>query len=147
MKKTRRYANVGLPKFWRPKLSDEVKLDAKLVHHDLVAKMVAGPSATDLWEWMETGYTYSQMMRLYAEDGTEFTEEAVDAIALQLQSYESILDRLRTIGKVRLSQEEMEIAKTAAGVFDGLIDMDRNGIADSAARWSIEVMAKIREAA
>lgn len=137
-----------LPKFWRPKLAPVVQLDAKIIHHDLVTRFTDGTAnVEDLWDWMETGFTYSQMMRLLAEDGTEFTAEAETAIVLQLDMYPAICERLRKTGRIGMTGTELKIARDAAQVMDGLIDMDRHGIAERAAQWSIDQMAKIRRAA
>ena len=135
----------NLPKFWRPALTESVKLDAKLTHWDLVTRISTGTATTDdLWDWIETGLTYSQMMRLLAEDGSEFTDEAMAAIAGQLDIYESVIDRYRRTGRVGFSGPELLTARAAACVMDGLIDMDRHGIAERAARWSIETMRRVR---
>lgn len=137
-----------LPKFWRPKISTAQALDARIVHNDLLARMATGAATTgDLWDWMETGFTYSQMMHLLAEDGVQFTEEAVNALAQQLESYGPICERLRRTGRAGLSGPELKIAHEAAAVMDELIGLDRHGIAEQAGRWSIEQMARIRKAA
>lgn len=134
-----------LPKFWRPKISTAQVLDARIVHNDLVNRMATGTAtAGDLWDWMETGFTYTQMMRMLAEDGEQFTDEAMAALALQLESYEPICARLRRTGRVGLSGPELQIAKNAAEVMDVLIGMDRHGIAERAARWSMEQMTRIQ---
>jgi hypothetical protein len=142
-----RRAPVALPKFWRPKLAEGVKLDAKLIHHDLVHRLETGvATVTDMWDWMETGFTYSQMFRLLQADGVELTEEAEAAVAAQLESYGAICKRLREWRKVQLTKAELETARVATQVFDGLIDLDRNGIAVAAAEWSTRQMAQLRKA-
>jgi len=134
-----------LPKFWRPAMPASVKLDAKLTHWDLVNRISAGGATTeDLWDWIETGFTYSKMMQLLAEDGSEFTPEAEAAIAEQIASYEGVIARYRKTGRVGFSGPELLVARAAACVMDGLIDMDRHGIAERAAYWSIEVLRRIR---
>lgn len=145
-KPRRRYQ--GLPKFWRPKLSTDQVLDASLIHNDLVRKLAQGEaSRDDLWDWMETGFTYTQMMRLLIEDGMEFTEEAQVALAQQLESYGPIGERLQRVGRVVLTGSELTVAKDAAAVMDELVKLDRHGIAEQAARWSIEQMGRIRREA
>lgn len=142
-----RRSPAALPKFWRPKLADGVKLDAKLIHHDLVRRLETGAATVDdLWDWMETGFTYSQMFRLLCADGVELTEEAEAAVAAQLDSYGPICKRLREWRKVQLTKAELETARVATQVFDGLIDLGRNGIAVAAAQWSMEQMVRIRGA-
>jgi hypothetical protein len=134
-----------LPKFWQPKLDAGQQLDAKLIHWDLVDRFTSGTAThVDLWDWMETGFTYSQIMRLLIEDGSEFTDEAMQALAEQLDSYHAVIARYRNTGRVGFNGAQLNIARAAAHVMDGLIDMDRHGIAQKAARWSIEQMARIR---
>lgn len=144
MNRTRPQTNP-LPKFWRPVLPASVKLDAKLTHWDLVTRIsTAAATVEDLWDWIETGFTYSQMMQLLADDGSEFTPEALAAIAEQIASYEGVIDRYLRTGRVGFSGPELLAARAAACVMDGLIDMDRHGIAERAAHWSITVMRRIR---
>lgn len=145
MPQSKRRHHPVLPKFWRPKLDSSQKLDAALIHHDLVHRLETGAAtADDLWDWMETGFTYSQMFRLLQEDGVELTEEAAQAIADQLDSYPAICERLRRTRKVGLSGPELEIARQATQVFDGLLELDRNGIAIAAAEWSMAQMEKLK---
>ena len=137
----------ALPKFWRPKLTEAQKLNAGLVHHDLVHRLVTGTATkADLWDWIETGFTYSRMMELLAEDGLQFTEEATQAMERLRLSYEPICERMRRTGRVGLSGPELNVAREAVAVMDELLELDRHGIADQAARWSIEQMANIRRA-
>lgn len=144
--KQRRVPEV-VPKFWRPKLAPATKLDAKLAHHDLVHRLETGAATVaDLWDWMETGFTYSQMMRMLHEDGERFTDEAEQAVADQLNTYPAVCQRLREKRRVGLSGPELQIARQAAQVFDGLIDLDRNGIAVAAVQWSERQMSRIRGA-
>ena len=135
-----------LPKFWRPKLAPGTRLDAKLAHHDLVHRLETGTATVaDCWDWMETGFTYSQMFRLLWEDGELLTPEAEQAIADQLNTYPAVCQRLRATRRVGLSGPELQIARQAALVFDDLIDLDRNGIAVAAVQWSEKQMAQIRK--
>ena len=136
-----------LPKFWRPKITPTQRLNCKLAHWDLVERLATGQaSADDCWDWMETGFTYSQMFRLLHEDGVEFTPEAEMAIAAQLDIYPAVCARYRRTRRVGLTGPELQIARDAAGVFDGLMDLDRHGIAVAAVEWSNQQMATIRGA-
>ncbi|OWG18316.1 hypothetical protein KDK82_1795 [Delftia sp. K82] len=136
-----------VPKFWRAKLAPSTKLSAKVAHHDLVSRLETGTATVaDLWDWIETGFTYSQMFRLLWEDGEPLTSEAEAAIAAQLNTYPAVCARFRTKKRVGLSGPELQIARQAAQVFDGLIDLDRNGIAVAAVQWSEKQMAQIRGA-
>ena len=140
-------APAQLPKFWRPKLAPATKLDAKLAHHDLVQRLETGTATVaDLWDWIETGFTYSQMMRMLHEDGERFTDEAIKAVDDQLNTYPAVCQRLKKTKRVGLSGPELQIARQAAQVFDGLIDLDRNGIAVAAVQWSERQMRQIRGA-
>lgn len=134
-----------LPKFWRGKATSAQALDCRLIHWDLINRFTTGTaSRDDLWDWMETGFTYSQLMRLLAEDGTEFTPEAMGAVAEQLASYEAVSNRHARTGRVGFAAAELLTARAAAEVFDSLIGLDRNGFAEQAAMWSTEQMARIR---
>ena len=142
---TRRQAAGPLPKFWQPKLASDQCLDSKIIHWDLVTRFTDGSATTgDLWDWIETGYTYSQIMRLQQQDGRDFTPEAVIAISDQLDIYGSVIARYRTTGRVAFNGPELCIARAAAHIMDGLIDIDRHGIAVKAANWSLAQMDKIR---
>lgn len=137
--------DLALPKFWRPKMEATQQLDAKVTHWDLVSRFSDGTATQDdLWDWMETGFTYSQMMRLLVEDGLELTDEALNAIAEQLNIYESVIDRFKRTGRIGFSAQELLIARAAASVMDGLIEADRHGIAVRAALWSAGQMRAIR---
>lgn len=142
-----RTRNHQLPKFWRPKISTAQVLNARIVHNDLLNRLATGTASTgDLWDWMETGFTYTQMMRLLADDGVQFTDDAIQALLMQLETYEAICARLRRTGRPVLTGPELQIAKQAAAVMDELIDLDRHGIARKAALWSMDQMARIRRA-
>jgi hypothetical protein len=140
----RQYAGK-LPKFWAPKLADTQRLDAKIIHWDLIDRFTSGTAcADDLWDWIETGYTYSQIMQLQMDDGTVFTQEAVAAISDQVDIYASVITRYRVHGRVAFSGPELLVARAAAHVMDGLLDIDRYGIAVRAARWTMAQMDRIR---
>lgn len=144
--KPRRVPDV-VPKFWRAKLAPTTKLSAKVAHHDLVQRLETGTATVaDLWDWIETGFTYSQMMRMLHEDGERFTDEAIKAVDDQLNTYPAVCQRLKKTKRVGLSGPELQIARQAAQVFDGLIDLDRNGIAVAAVQWSERQMRLIRGA-
>ena len=114
-----------LPKFWKPKIDADQRLDCKLTHWTLFDSMVTGQAdRSTLWEWIETGFTYSQMMRLLTEDGTDFTDEAETALVAQLAIYEDVIARYRRTGRIGFTGPQINIARAAAHVMDGLIDMD-----------------------
>ena len=133
-----------LPKFFRPKLTQSQQTDAKLIHWDLIDRFTSGAAtADDLWDWMETGLTYSQMMMLLAADGVEFTGEAQQALADQLLSYSSVVNRFIRTGRAGFAASELLAARAAAHVMDELIEMDRHGIAERAALWSSAQMERL----
>lgn len=141
-------ANAVLPKFWRPKVSASVRTTVQIIHWDLVNRMAEGSATTeDLWDWIETGFTYSQMATLLAADGVEFDSEAMAAITAQLDIYQSVTNRLRKTGRIGFDAEELRVARAAANVMDALIELDRHGIAERAAIWSVDQMASIRRRA
>lgn len=134
-----------LPKFWRPKLVPAQVQTCQIVHRDLVSRFADGTADREsLWDWMETGFTYSQMMRLLHEDGEQFTPEAEAALARQLDTYPAVCARYRKTGRAGLSGAELQIALAAADVMDALIAMDRHGIANRAALWSTRQMETLR---
>jgi hypothetical protein len=137
-----------LPKFWRPKLDEEQQFDCKMTHWNLFDCILIGTATRSvLWDWIETGFTYSQFMRLLSADGVEFTDEAAQAIADQINIYDAVIERYSKTGRVGFNGEQINIARAAAQVMDGLIEMDRHGIAVKAARWSLEQMVNIRREA
>jgi hypothetical protein len=141
----KRISPLNLPKFWKPKLDSTQQLDCKLTHWNLVDCFTLGTADTKvLWDWIETGFTYSQLMHLLIEDGMEFTYEAQAALAEQLGTYEDVIARYRKSGRVGFNGAQLSIARAAAEVMDGLIEVDRHGLAVKAAIWSLDQMAKIR---
>lgn len=141
----RKFNEGEMPKWWRPKITPTQKLDCQIIHWDLISKFTSGEATSDdLWSWIETGYTYSQIMQLLMDDGTEFTQEAVGAVSDQLDIYASVITRFRVHGRVAFSGPELLVARAAAHVMDGLLELDRNGIAVQAARWTMVQMQRIR---
>lgn len=144
----RTFPSADLPKFWRPKLPASVRTTAQIVHWDLITRFTDGTAgAEELWDWIETGFTYSQIAHLLAADGVQFEPVAMNALAEQLDSYEAVIDRFRKTGRIGFDAEQLRIARAAAEVMDALIDMDRHGIAERAALWSIQQMAAMRKRA
>lgn len=138
------HPDLRLPKFWRPKVTPAVQLSSQLAHWNLITAFVDGTAdATTLQEWIDTGFTYSQMMHLLHADGTEFTVEAERALVDQLEIYDAVATRHRTTGRVAFSGPELVVARAAAQVMDTLIEMDRHGIALKAALWTTEQSARL----
>lgn len=137
--------DAALPKFWRKKVTATQQLDCQVIHWDQITRFTTGTAdSADLWDWIETGLTYQKMMQLLQADGIDFTAEAQDALASQLGTYASVIDRYRCTRRVAFAAQEYLIAKAAASVMDGLIAMDRNGIAVQAGHWAIEQMNRLR---
>lgn len=138
------HLQTPLPKFWRPKLTAAQQLECKLAHWDVIDRFTSGEADSgDLWDWMETGFTYRKLMDLLKQDGTDFTPEAMAAIDEQLATYEAVAARYARTGRAGFNAAELLTARAAASVFDSLVELDRNGLAQDAARWSIEQMAAI----
>lgn len=143
-RKTRRFEGQ-LPKFFAPKIPDSVATSAKIVHWDLFNRMVTGQAdAADLWDWIETGYTYCKLAELHQEDGTEFTG-AIGILDRQVDIFDAVLQRWKRTGKVGFSGPEMAIAREACEVYDALIEIDRHGLTAKAGQWAVQVMASIRK--
>jgi len=142
---TYRRQPAPLPKFWRPKLQAPTRDLCRTIHWDLISRFTAGTADREvLWDWMETGLTYHQLMRYLEMDGTPFTLEAMAAVTEQLGIYEAVAARFARTGRVGFSAPELLVARAAAQVFDSLLDLDRHGLAEKAALWSNGVMAKAR---
>lgn len=138
------HPDLRLPKWFRPKLKPSVQTTAQIAHWDLVHDFTHGRATrTTLLEWIATGFTYSQMMRLLADEGEQFTPEAVQAIADQLESYPGVKARYEATGRVGFNARELNTARAAAHVMDALITMDRHGIALRAVVWSNAQMARV----
>lgn len=142
---SRRLTYQQLPRFFRPKLKPADQLRASIIHWDLVTRFAdANATPEILWDWIETGLTYYQMMHLLQVDGVQFENSAVEAIDSQIESYEGVIARYRDTHRVGFSSDELATARAAAHVMDGLLVLDRNGIADQAGRWSVEQMQVLR---
>lgn len=131
------HAKRELPKFWQPTLTAAKVSTCKIAHWDLVDRFTSGRATQgDLMDWIETGLTYSELMRLLEADGTAFTDEAKAAIAEQLETYPGVLERFRNTGRVGFNSDQLLAARAACEVMDHLIEMDRFGFAVRAAKWS-----------
>lgn len=134
-----------LPRFFRPKLKPADQLRAGIIHWDLITRFVDGSATHEiLWDWIETGLTYCQMMQLLTADGLAFEPAAVEALNAQIESYDGVIARFRATGRVGFSAAELATARAAALVMDGLLTLDRNGIADQAGRWAVAQMQALR---
>lgn len=135
-----------LPKFWQPKVAPSVTTVVQIYHWDYIDKFARGTAdATLMWEWIEAGLTYSEMMRLLMADGIEFTEAAKSAIVNQLGIQPNVRARFIQTGRVGFSGSELAIARVAASVMDQLIAMDRHGIAWAARQWSNAQLRKLKD--
>lgn len=134
----KRSTRATLPKFWRPKLDADQVVSCKVAHWDLLARFTSGNATEhDLWDFVHTGLTYSELMRLLEEDGTPFTEEAKAAITEHLETFAGVINRFRTTGRIGFNSEQLLAARAAAEVMDQLIEMDRFGFAVRATEWAM----------
>lgn len=134
-----------LPRFFRPKLAPADQVRAGIIHWDLISRFVEGSANHEiLWDWIETGLTYCQMMQLLTADGVAFAPEAVEAMNAQIESYDGVIARFRATGRVGFSGAELATARASALVMDALLTLDRNGIADQAGRWAVAQMQALR---
>lgn len=141
----RAQAKRTLPKFWQPSLSADQVSTCKVAHWDLVDRFTSGRATQgDLMDWIETGLTYSELMRLLEADGTPFTEEAKAAIAGHLDASVGVLERFTTTGRVGFNSEQLLAARAACEVMDQLIEMDRFGFTVRAAKWSTNRMLSMQ---
>ena len=133
-----------IPKFWRPKLEESRQITCQIIHWDLVTSFTTG-SATikELWDWIETGFTYLEMMRLLILDGVDFPEADQLAMNAQIESYDGVIARYHQTQRVGFNGSELAIARAAARVMDDLIKKDRHGIADRAALFSMTQMRSL----
>ena len=136
-----------IPKWWQPKVTQSLQSTCQVIHWDNITAITHGTADEALmWDWVECGLTYGEMMRLLILDGVAFTPEAQAAIAEQLACWPAVVQRFRTTGRVGFTGTELNIARAAANVMDALIGMDRHGIAWAARMWSNEQMAKLKGA-
>ena len=134
-----------LPKFWRLKVEPSRQLTCKVIHWDLITSIANGTATVAvLWDWIETGLTYSQMMILLIRDGVDFPDADQLAMNAQTEMYDAVIARYSQTRRVGFSGPELTIARLAACVMDDVITQDRHGIADQAARWSLEQMRSLR---
>lgn len=135
---------VVLPKWFRPRADADQQLRCKVIHWDLIDRFTKGQAnKQDMLDWIANAFTYSRMMLLLAEDGLEFSQEAFLVLAEQIEAIPAVMDRYRATGRVGFNGTELQIARAAAHTQDSLIELDRHGIADQAARWSVDQMSRI----
>lgn len=135
-----------VPKFWRKKLPDSAKLNVQVIHWDLFHRFTDGSATVvELWDWVETGFTYQEMARLLLDDGVHVTTEAVAAIAEQISIYDSVIQRCKRVGRPGFSGTEYWIAHAAVQTMDSLIHKDRHGIGLKAALLSGPLMHALRK--
>lgn len=135
-----------LPKWFLPKLTPAQTSSCKLAHWDLIGRITSGRATEhDLWDMVHTGLTYSELMRLLEQDGTEFTDEAKAAIAEHLETFPGVVERYRRTGRVGFNGEQLLAARAAAELMEQLIEMDRFGFAVRATAWATARVDAIRE--
>ena len=133
-----------IPKFFQPRLDAQQTTDCRIIHWDLIGRINSGQAdSSDLWDWIETGLTYHRMMQLLGKEGVVFLPEALHAVTNQMAAIEAVIARYQQLGKVEFNAEELAIARSAAQVFDRLLELDKNGSAIRAAQWSNRQMEQL----
>jgi len=136
-----------IPKWFQPKVPPTLQSTCQIIHWDNITAISHGQADEALmWDWVECGLTYGEMMRLLVLESVEFTPEAQAAIAEQLECWPAVVRRFRATGRVGFTGTELNIARAAANVMDALIGMDRHGIAWAARVWSNAQMERIKAA-
>lgn len=82
-------------------------------------------------------------LRLLVRDGVPLNPEAMAAIDAQHAIYETVTQRFARTDRAAFTPQELLVARTAAAVFDDLVELDRNGLAKEAALWSMAQMQAI----
>lgn len=135
-----------VPKFWQPKLPASTKMTVQVIHWDLLQRFTDGTATeTELWDWIETGLTYTHMAQLLVQDGVAVSPEAQAAIAEQLATYDSVVARFKKSGRVGFSPPEYLAARAAVQSMDTIIHLDRHGAGLRAALQSSAQMPAIRK--
>ncbi|MDP2074603.1 hypothetical protein [Hydrogenophaga sp.] len=137
-----------MPKFWNRPLTSDQMTRCKLAHWTTIDQFTSGRATeTELWDLVYNGFMYAELMRLLKEDGDEFTEEALTAIAEHLETFTSVIERFKRLGRVGFSAPELLAARAAAAeVMDQLIERDRFGFAVRAAEHANALMPTVRGA-
>lgn len=134
-----------IPKFWLRPLTSDQMTRCKLAHWTTIDQFTSGRATeTELWDLVYNGFMYAELMRLLKADGTPITEEAVAAITEHLETFTSVIERFKRIGRVGFSAPELLAARAAAEVMDQLIEMDRFGFSVRAAEWSLAQANRVK---
>ncbi len=134
-----------MPKWMRPKLSAAEQTRCKFAHINLIERFTNG-SATkqDMLDWICNALTYGRMVLLLEKDGMEIEDMAKHVFVEQVLVIDPLVDRYRLHGRVGFSGPELEVARTAAGLMDQVIELDRHGIAAAAGAWAVAQMHRIQ---
>ena len=133
------------PKFWQPKVPPAMQSTVQIIHHDLISRFINGTADESiLWDWVEAGQSYSEMMRLLHADGVKFTPESETVVIEVLEIQPDVVKRFKGTGRVGFTGTELNIARAAAYVWDELITLDRHGIAWASREFSNAAMEKIK---
>lgn len=137
--------NITVPKWFRVKLAPAEQVRCKFAHINLIERFTNG-SATkqDMLDWICNALTYARMVQLLADDGQELSACDQQVFAEQVLVIDALVDRYRLHGRVGFSGPELEIARTAAGLMDQVIELDRHGIAAAAGAWAVAQMQRIQ---
>lgn len=126
--KAKRAALVLMPKWWLPKMEASQKLDTKIIHSDNLTPMTNGTATLeDLMDWMESAYTYTEVIRILRAEDMVLTDEQVAPIAAQMAIHDQIMTRYEKTGRIGFSGLEYSIARAAAELMDNLSELEFNG--------------------
>lgn len=101
----------------------------RLAHNSTLDALHAGDATeATLWDWVESGLTWSRTSQLLGEGEPEMDQ--------QLELMLSVLERYGRTGRIALKGDEYERARRGVVVMDLLADKVSDVIASEAALWS-----------
>ncbi|WP_119157456.1 hypothetical protein [Caldimonas tepidiphila] len=101
----------------------------RLAHTSTLDALHSGEASdATLWDWVESGLTWSRTSQLLGEG-----EPEMDA---QLELMLSVLERYGRTGRITLEGGEYEAARRGVMVMDMLADRTTDVVASEAAMWS-----------
>lgn len=141
----RRESRALIPKFWQPKAAPSRQLTTSIYHWDVISQFTSGEATeATLWAWIEAALVYSEMTRRFIADGVPVTDEAISAIAEQLEMVAPVMAKFKATSRVEFTGSQLLIARQAGYVMDQLIAADRHGIAWHSIVWARAEMDKMK---
>lgn len=146
--KARRESLALIPKFFQPKATLSRQITTSIYHWDVISQLANGEADIEtMWKWVEAALFYSEMTRRFVAEGVPVTDEAVAAIAEQLDAVYALMGRFKNTGRIELTDTELSSARAASHVMDQLIAADCYGIAWHSIKWAQAEMKKMKETA